>query len=404
MKLLTRCLLGIPLLACTKELAKAPASEPLLRGSVVAKPAIPLPDTAVANPPTPRVDYRVAEWVLSVPDPADGRSVPDRPARPPMEWSDSLDAVERASIAASGGKVSRIRQLGLRIHLLDGRTVVFKTDSTMRMIYLYAGYIKEIHSHVVHRVPYEGTGNYLVMDDSTGDSTTVWAIPVPSPDGKRFVLTSLGEDEESNIGNISVWRMVGRKPQKEFSLDDEDWNSSDAVWRDSVTIDFTKNTSEDANHPFTYIKTPGRLTRTGTTSIVPGNPEGNTLLTPLSDSITKIGSGKIDDTYKVFDYLRNGVEYASIVREIGKKPGGQPLMGIVNTVALPPMDSTGHLRFSGICGRGYNSDDNVLAVVGIGGDSVWRNAKKAWRFDPDFGTLREIPAKGVVCYNKTVQN
>jgi hypothetical protein len=68
------------------------------------------------------------------------------------------------------------------------------------------------------------------------------------------------------------------------------------------------------------------------------------------------------------------------------------------------MDSTEHLRFSGLCGRGYNSDDYVLAVVGIGGDSVWRNTKKAWRFDPDFGTLREIPAKGVVCYNKTGQN
>jgi hypothetical protein len=66
-----------------------------------------------------------------------------------------------------------------------------------------------------------------------------------------------------------VWRMVGRKPQKEFSIDGKDWVSSDAVWRDSVTIDFTRNTSQDANHPFTYIKTPARLTRTGTTSVPP---------------------------------------------------------------------------------------------------------------------------------------
>jgi hypothetical protein len=404
MKLLTLCLLGIPLLACTKELGKPPASEPPLPGSVVDNSATPVPDTAVANPPTSRADYGAAEWVLSLPDSAVAQSVPDSVKRPAMEWSDSLDAVEHAGIAASGGKVSRASYWDLRIHLLDGRRLAFKTDSTMRMSYSYAGYIKEIHSYVVHRVPYEDAGNYLIVDDSTGDSTTVWAIPVPSPDGKRFVLTSLGEDSESNIGNISVWRMVGRKPQREFSLDDEGWASSDAVWRDSVTIDFTKNTSEDANHPFTYIKTPGRLTRTGATSGLPGNPKGNTLLTPLSDSITQIGSGRIDDTYQVLDYLRNGVEYASIVREIGTKPSGQPLMGIVNTVALPPMDSTERLRFSGLCGGGYKSDDYVLAVVGIGGDSVWRNTKKAWRFDPDFGTLREIPMKGVVCYNKKGQN
>jgi hypothetical protein len=404
MTLLKLCLLGLPLLACTKELGKPPASEPLVPGSVVANPAISLPDTAVVDLLTPRADYGPAEWVLSVPDSAVVQSVPDSAKGPPMEWQDSLYAVERAGIVASAGKVSRTREAGLRIHLLDGRTLAFKETPAMRISYLYSGHIKEIHSYVVHRVPYEDTGNYIVVDDSTGDTTTVWAIPVPSPDGRRFVLTSLGEDAESNIGNISIWRMVGRKPKKEFSLDDEDWASADAIWRDSVTIDFTKNTSQDEKHPFTYIKTPGRLIRTGTTSVLPRNPKGNTSLTPLSDSITQIASGRIDDSYQVIDYVRKGVEYASIVREIGTKPSGQPLMGIVNTVLLPPMDSTEHLRFSGLCGRGYNSDDHVLAVVGIGGDSVWRNTKKAWRFDPDLGTLREIPTKGVVCYNKAGQN
>jgi hypothetical protein len=155
-----------------------------------------------------------------------------------MQWSDSLEAVEHAAIAASGGKVYRANYWDLRIKLLNGRTLVLKTDSTIMMSYRYAGYLKEIHSHVVHRVPYEDSGNYLVADDSTGDSITVWAMPVPSPDGTRFVLTSIDEDEESDVGNISVWRMVGRKPQKEFSINDGDWRSSDAAWRDSVTIDF----------------------------------------------------------------------------------------------------------------------------------------------------------------------
>lgn len=36
------------------------------------------------------------------------------------------------------------------------------------------------------------------------------------------------------------------------------------VWRDSVTIDFMKNTNSDPDNPFRYVKTPARLTRTGT--------------------------------------------------------------------------------------------------------------------------------------------
>lgn len=240
MKLLALCVLGSALVACTKQVRTSPASGPLSPDPVVANSSVPLPDSAVA------------------------KSVPDSTMPRPMDWSDSLDAIEVAGIAASGGKVSRASFWELRIQLLNGRTLVLKTDSTMGMVLRYAGHLREIHSHVVHRVPYEDTGNYLVVDDSTGDSTIVWAMPVPSPDGTRFALTSLGQDAESNVGNISVWRMVGRKPQKEFSIDNEAWESSDAVWRDSATIDFTRNTSPDPNDPFRYIKTPARLTRTGT--------------------------------------------------------------------------------------------------------------------------------------------
>jgi hypothetical protein len=127
-------------------------------------------------------------------------------------------------------------------------------------------------------------------------------------------------------------------------------------------------------------------------------------LTPLSDSITHIGSAPMDSIYASFDYRKNGVEYASIVREIGTKPNGQPLMGIVATVELPLMDSTEHLFPPGFCGPDYTADNYVIAVVGIGGDSVWRNIKKAWRFDRKSKTLHEIPTKNVVCFDPMVDD
>src|SRR5882762_2221178 len=107
MKLLTLCLLGFSLLACTKELSKPPASEPLLPDTLVAYTAIPLPSPVVANRAVRLPDSGPAKWTLSLPDPAVAKSVPDSTKGPPMEWSDSLDAVEHAGIAASGGKVSR---------------------------------------------------------------------------------------------------------------------------------------------------------------------------------------------------------------------------------------------------------------------------------------------------------
>jgi hypothetical protein len=153
----------------------------------------------------------------------------------------------------------------------DGRTAVLKDDTTAGLRFglpRYAAYLKAIHSHVVHQYQYEGEGIYFVVDDSTGDSTVVYGMPVVSPDAERFATTSMEGMEGGNPGQIDVWRMVGGKPQLEFSYDTEKepWEASDAVWRDSVTIDFFKNTHSDPGAP--YVQTPGRLKRTGTTWIL----------------------------------------------------------------------------------------------------------------------------------------
>jgi hypothetical protein len=198
-------------------------------------------------------------------------SLPD--SSPPKDWSDSIEAKELAGIRAAAGKVSRVGA-ELRIQLLNGRTAVFKDDTTalsVQPVSRYAGYLKGMHSHVVHLVPYEGSGTYLILDDSTGDSTTVSGEPVLSPDGTRFVLTSSAGVEDTDASVIEVWRMVGRSLENEFSDDTkhEPWEPSDPVWRDSLTIDFIKNSGDDPGHP---VKTSGHLTRTGTTWVLSESP------------------------------------------------------------------------------------------------------------------------------------
>ncbi len=182
----------------------------------------------------------------------------------------STDTIEVAALRTAGGKVFRVGT-ELRIQLRDGGTAVFKDDTTGGLQFAlprYAGYLKAIHSHAIHILQYEGSGVYLAVDDSTGDSTIVVGMPVPSPDGSRFALTSREGMEGGNPGVIEVWRMVGRKPEKEFSYDTENahWEATDAVWRDSVTIDFMKNSFVSFTEP--DIQTPARLTRTGTTWVL----------------------------------------------------------------------------------------------------------------------------------------
>jgi hypothetical protein len=182
---------------------------------------------------------------------------------PAMSWSDSLEAIEAAGIRAADGKDSRIGP-ELRIRLRNGTTAVFTNDTTPGHYRAprFAGYLKELHSYIVHVVPYEGSGNYYIVDESTGDSTVVWGMPVPSPDGSRFALTSQSGEADDAKSVIEVWRMVGGKPESEFSYDsgEDSWDPSNALWRDSLTIDFIKNSRSPP-----YSTSGGRLVRSGTT-------------------------------------------------------------------------------------------------------------------------------------------
>lgn len=188
---------------------------------------------------------------------------PARDTTPAITWSDSIEATESAGIRASAGMVSRIGS-ELHVRLVNGRTMIFRDDTTAGLRYAlprYVGYIKSLRVHVIHRIPYEGTGAYVIVHDSTGDTTMVFGMPVPSPDGRRFALTSMSDYGGFDPNLIEVWRMIDGKPKNEFSYEPEDWQPSDPVWRNSVTLDFIKNSGSDPGKP--YLKTAGRLMRAG---------------------------------------------------------------------------------------------------------------------------------------------
>lgn len=245
-------------IACTTEHPQPPLP-PQSQASVAT-----VVDSAVVTPPV----ATVFDSSVKTP-PAGSASFPDSEAAP-IEANVDLDTAEKTALRTSEGKATR---LGAQLHiqLLDGKTVTFKDERSPHFLLpRYAGYLKTIHSHVVHGVPMEGSGYYQILDDSTGDSIFVHGVPVPSPDGKRFVVMSMVDAGAGyDPGLIQVWRMVGRKPEDEFSLDTENlpWQPSDPTWRDSNTIDFMWYTFVSFDKP--YIKTRARLIRSGAGWILP---------------------------------------------------------------------------------------------------------------------------------------
>ena len=220
-----------------------------------------------------------------------------------------IDSEEASAVLTSHGKAARACG-ELRIRLLNGKTALFRDDTTAGMkfgLYRYVGYLPPIHSHVIHRYPYEGTGAFIIVDDSTGASRIVFGMPVASPDGKRFVLTSMEDEAGYDPGMIEIWRIVDRRPEKEFSYntDGSPWQASDPVWVDSSTVDFIKNTYTSMSEP--DIESPGRIVRSGPTwSLAPApaavaNPVG---AWRGSSVCTRVTSSPCNDEINVYRIAR----------------------------------------------------------------------------------------------------
>jgi len=123
------------------------------------------------------------------------------------------------------------------------------------------------------------------------------------------------------------------------------------------------------------------------------------VVTAAGDTLIDVGGGVIDDVYWFGEYRGKFSRYAKIMRLLGHKSNGIPIWSIRATVLIPPMDSTEHIMPAGLCGIDYKGDPYIFAVVGIGGDSVYRNIRHAWRFERATETVHEIPTKNVMCFD-----
>jgi len=126
-----------------------------------------------------------------------------------------------------------------------------------------------------------------------------------------------------------------------------------------------------------------------------------TTVAPNGDTLTSLGTwitfDSVSGDYGFRPYKRNGVPYLRIARMIGSAPKRGLIWDVRLRVRLPAMDSADRIARTGFCRVNGKDDPTVIAITGSAGDSLYRNAHRAWSFDAATETLREIPATGVSC-------
>jgi hypothetical protein len=121
-----------------------------------------------------------------------------------------------------------------------------------------------------------------------------------------------------------------------------------------------------------------------------------------SDTIIIMGAGMLSDNYHVLAYQRNQARYLRVSRLEGFNHNGGEGARVLLRAPFPAMESSHRLMTSPSCGIDDKRDPNVIAIVALNLntiDSVYRDIRRAWRFDRTTETLAEIPTRGVVCWN-----
>lgn len=152
-------------------------------------------------------------------------------------------AEERRAMARAGGRVIRVGG-ELRLRLASGLPVTLtdtlaEGDHHHRFVYL--GFHPAQGLHVVALTYYEG-GTVLLFHDRTGEGVLVPGAPVFSPDGRRFLSTSMDLEAGYDPNRLELWRVDPASGLRcEAVIDGGDqWGPDSVAWVGPDTVRFTR--------------------------------------------------------------------------------------------------------------------------------------------------------------------
>lgn len=143
---------------------------------------------------------------------------------------DHLIAKDPAHLQRKDGKLYIKLNNGLVTELANNTS-----DDDKYANYFYAGYIPEIHQHLVFGSYYESS-DYVLVNADNGTVTHVWGIPVISPDHKYLICPSVDLVAEFNNNGFQLFSYTDNKLVPEGDVVFQKWGPGQMKWLDNKTV------------------------------------------------------------------------------------------------------------------------------------------------------------------------
>lgn len=154
-----------------------------------------------------------------------------------------------ADLVKRTGDTLIIKTKGKEVQLVTNRNDEDNVDDYVD--YRYYGYLKDIDKFLIYAQLYESYC-YALVDNTTGNSTTIWGMPVISPDKKYFVTVNKDLMANYTDNGIQLYKN-GDSPKLIGERILEAWGSDDIKWVDNKTFvvkaGVSDTISEDLEHP-----------------------------------------------------------------------------------------------------------------------------------------------------------
>lgn len=93
--------------------------------------------------------------------------------------------------------------------------------------------------YLIHQQYYEGSA-HLLVNDATGQRTTIPDRPLRGPDGQRFAVLSFDLEAGYNPNTLQIWRFDGDAPAMEWETNPDTWGPVDGRWLGPRSLEFTR--------------------------------------------------------------------------------------------------------------------------------------------------------------------
>jgi hypothetical protein len=135
------------------------------------------------------------------------------------------------------------------------------TAGDLMRLHVFRGRLAERFA-VLEVIVYDG-GQFMLVDERTGETHEIDAMPKPSPDGARFVTASLDLLAGNQPNRLAVYRITETGVTEEWSAEPQDWGPSHVEWIDDATIRLRSNVVDRAAQPPSLLQTAAWLDRSG---------------------------------------------------------------------------------------------------------------------------------------------